>query len=108
MRKPSYSVAHERENQRRREEEERQQREFMDNHYYESYVPPLIETQPQQPKQETREELMTRMMKYMVDGPPPTIRVIAQFGKSTYDFTVTKPEELEMLRTIMTKFLNSF
>jgi len=62
--------------------------------------------QGQQP--ETQEELMRKMMQRMLDGPPPSIRVIAQFGYSKYDFTVTNTNELQLLQLVIDKFRNSF
>lgn len=125
MRKPSYSVAHERENQRRREleeeeerererkaiaeekEEKRRKREFVEN-YYQTYDPIPEPKQQQQPVVESNESLMMKMIKQIVEGPPPTIRIIARFGQSNYDITITKVEELEAVQAIVNKFINAF
>ena len=71
-----------------------------------SYETPLDPLPP--PKPETQESLMKKMMQRMLDGPPPSIRVIAQFGYSKYDFTVTKTSELQLLHLIIDRFRNSF
>ncbi len=33
-----------------------------------------------------------------------SMRVIAKFGTSTYDITITKPEEVAMVETLLEKF----
>jgi hypothetical protein len=129
MRKPSYSVAHERENQRRRvleeeeerererirlrkaiaeeKEEERKTKEYM-KYVNDLYASPRYPEPQQQPKQvESNESLMMKMIKQIVDGPPPTIRIMARFGQSNYDITITKVEELEAVQAIINKFINA-
>ena len=60
------------------------------------------------PEPKTQEDLLREMMRRVLEGPPPSIRVIAQFGYSKYDFTVTNTNELQLLQLVIDKFRNSF
>ena len=124
MRKPNYSVAHERENQRRRvleeEEEERERlrraiaeekQERKKIEYFKNYKNTYdYVSPPRQPTagEATNENIMVKMFERILAGSPPSIRVIARFGQSNYDITITKPEELEAVQAIVNKFINAF
>ena len=52
--------------------------------------------------------LLQHQMRVMLEGGPPTFRVIAKFGGSNYDITITKEEEIMVVANLLERFRNSF
>lgn len=117
MRYPNYKEAHAKAEKERLEKERLEQWRNTQREWGEEYKQntPNYFMQAQQQEQQNKERerrraqqnIMEEMIKRIINGPPPSLRVIANIGPSTYDFTITKMEEIEMVQVLLHKFLDA-
>jgi len=59
-------------------------------------------------RKQMEQKLIDEQMRLILQGGSPTFRVIAKFGPSVYDITITKPEEMELVQSLLNRFKDSF
>lgn len=112
MRYPNYKEAHAKAEKERLEKFQEAERKWGEEFKQDT---PNYFMQAQQQEQQNKERerrraqqnIMEEMIKRIINGPPPSLRVIANIGPSTYDFTITKMEEIEMVQVLLHKFLDA-